>query len=458
MGRGPVRRYARAAMRWVTGREDGQMLPGLVVLLLAILALGVIGFQIGKAAILRSQAQTAADAAALAGAREIRRQLQEQWAQFHTTDISLIDKALVRARMEEYAARNDGRLDPDRPPDINGVDVRVWTVSEDALGEDARSVDSEDDRGGARARATLSIGASLLGAAGGAVPVGGGSGAIPVISEKEWKELGRRIGKPPLSCPEDVITLGLFLKAHGYHVWQNNHPELGGDAGHEYNPSSWHLRCGGMGALDVNFNANEGPALDAIRGPVEKLGFFVLWRTTGHYDHMHIDPSTSAIGGTGGFAGPLDDVLLEVRLVDWDEPLDPLAVFSSYPAGGNYGGPPDLKIVSLICEMSAPYGPKIRLAAFETAIVESGIHNLPYGDLESHGVFQQQWTEGWGTKEQTMDPVYATRKFLQVARSMDRPGISAGQLAAIVQRPREDLRGLYAQREAQARALIEEHC
>ena len=36
-------------------------------------------------------------------------------------------------------------------------------------------------------------------------------------------------------------------------VWQNDHPQLGGDAGHSYNPSSWHLKCNRMGALDVNW-------------------------------------------------------------------------------------------------------------------------------------------------------------------------------------------------------------
>ena len=106
-------------MPWehAAGREDGQILPGLVMLLIAILVLGVIGLQIGKAAILRSQAQTAADAAALAGATEIKRQLQAQYAAFGTTDISAVDEGLVRSRMADYAARNDARLDPAHAPD-----------------------------------------------------------------------------------------------------------------------------------------------------------------------------------------------------------------------------------------------------------------------------------------------------------------------------------------------------
>src|SRR5215207_9700876 len=90
--------------------EGGQILPGLVVLLLALLSLGVLFFQVGKASVLRSQAQTAADAAALAGATEIRRQLSVQWATTGMTDLSAINQALVLAQMHRYAEKNDATL------------------------------------------------------------------------------------------------------------------------------------------------------------------------------------------------------------------------------------------------------------------------------------------------------------------------------------------------------------
>jgi hypothetical protein len=192
--------------------------------------------------------------------------------------------------------------------------------------------------------------------------------------------------------------------------------------------------------------------------PIQEMGFYVLWLNyEGHYDHMHIDPSTSASPTGGGFAGPMEDVGLDVKLVDWDKELEDISLLGTYPTVNSLGEP-DLKIVKLICQMSEPYGPKIRLAAFEAAIVESGIRNLNYGHAESHGVFQQQWSVGeWGTKEQTMDPVHATRMFLQTARRMDE-GQSAGELAADVQRPREDLRYKYGAVEGQARSLIGAHC
>jgi hypothetical protein len=49
--------------------------------------------------------------------------------------------------------------------------------------------------------------------------------------------------------------------------------------------------------------------------------------------------------------------------------------------------------------------------AYATAMQESKLHDLDYGDLDSVGVFQQRPSEGWGTTAQLEDPVYATTKF-----------------------------------------------
>jgi hypothetical protein len=49
--------------------------------------------------------------------------------------------------------------------------------------------------------------------------------------------------------------------------------------------------------------------------------------------------------------------------------------------------------------------------AYAAAMQESHLHNLLYGDLDSVGVFQQRPSEGWGTRRQLADPVYATGKF-----------------------------------------------
>lgn len=49
--------------------------------------------------------------------------------------------------------------------------------------------------------------------------------------------------------------------------------------------------------------------------------------------------------------------------------------------------------------------------AYATAMQESKMHNLPHGDRDSVGVFQQRPSQGWGRPRQLIDPVYATGKF-----------------------------------------------
>ena len=49
--------------------------------------------------------------------------------------------------------------------------------------------------------------------------------------------------------------------------------------------------------------------------------------------------------------------------------------------------------------------------AYATAMQESKLADLHYGDLDSVGVFQQRPSEGWGTASQLEDPVYATGRF-----------------------------------------------
>jgi hypothetical protein len=49
--------------------------------------------------------------------------------------------------------------------------------------------------------------------------------------------------------------------------------------------------------------------------------------------------------------------------------------------------------------------------AYAAAWQESKLQNLPYGDRDSVGVFQQRPSQGWGKRSQLENPVYATSKF-----------------------------------------------
>ena len=55
-----------------------------------------------------------------------------------------------------------------------------------------------------------------------------------------------------------------------------------------------------------------------------------------------------------------------------------------------------------------PWGQVIALA---TAIQESGLRNLPHGDRDSLGLFQQRPSQGWGTPAQILSPTHAATRF-----------------------------------------------
>lgn len=86
---------------------------------------------------------------------------------------------------------------------------------------------------------------------------------------------------------------------------------------------------------------------------------------------------------------------------------------------------------------------KVIVCALMTAIVESTIHNLPGGDLDSVGLFQQR--DSWGSYADRHDPATASKLFYQQAISLDKadPTLPYWTLCADIQRPREDLRTRY---------------
>lgn len=96
--------------------------------------------------------------------------------------------------------------------------------------------------------------------------------------------------------------------------------------------------------------------------------------------------------------------------------------------------------------------PKQILAAIETGIVESGLKNLKYGDADSLG-FRQERTSIYGKKHAT-SVVLSAQDFYREAKALDRSGLSAGDLAAAVQRPAAQFRGRYGQVKSQALRVI----
>ena len=71
--------------------------------------------------------------------------------------------------------------------------------------------------------------------------------------------------------------------------------------------------------------------------------------------------------------------------------------------------------------------------AIMTALAESGLRNLNYGDRDSVGLFQQRTSQGWGSVQQIMDPNYSIGKFYDALGKSQR-GANPWNTAQNVQR------------------------
>ena len=88
--------------------------------------------------------------------------------------------------------------------------------------------------------------------------------------------------------------------------------------------------------------------------------------------------------------------------------------------------------------------------AIATAMQESRLRNLDYGDRDSLGVFQQRPSQDWGTPEQVMDPYYATNAFFDVLVTIE--GYRDLEVTDAAQRvQRSGFPDAYAQHESLAR-------
>ncbi|WP_194909749.1 C40 family peptidase [Catenulispora rubra] len=90
--------------------------------------------------------------------------------------------------------------------------------------------------------------------------------------------------------------------------------------------------------------------------------------------------------------------------------------------------------------------------AIATALQESSLQNLNYGDRDSLGLFQQRPSQGWGSPAQILTPTYAAQQFY--SRLLQVPGwrsMSTTDAAQAVQR--SSFPDAYAKWEDEAQAL-----
>lgn len=96
--------------------------------------------------------------------------------------------------------------------------------------------------------------------------------------------------------------------------------------------------------------------------------------------------------------------------------------------------------------------PRAASIALATAIQESKLRNIAYGHADSLGLFQQRPSQGWGTAEQVMDPVYAAGRFYDALVQV--PGWQEGVITEVAQEvQRSAYPEAYADHERQGRLL-----
>src|SRR5688500_9188211 len=109
----------------------------------------------------------------------------------------------------------------------------------------------------------------------------------------------------------------------------------------------------------------------------------------------------------------------------WDEDLVPFAapdVCTVTVDGHSVSlGPEEAQHAGLITAIAVARGLPARAAsiALATAYQESGLRNLEGGDRDSLGLFQQRPSQGWGSRKQILDPVYATAAFYDALQRVD---------------------------------------
>jgi cell wall-associated NlpC family hydrolase len=127
---------------------------------------------------------------------------------------------------------------------------------------------------------------------------------------------------------------------------------------------------------------------------------------------------------------------------------------------GNYGGTQldadQAKHASIIFNVGSGRNlpPRATMLAIGTAMQESRLKNINYGDRDSVGLFQQRPSQGWGSVAQIMNPEYASGKFYDALVKV--PGWQSMPFTVACQKvQRSGFPNAYAKWESMARAATD---
>lgn len=161
--------------------ERGQLAAPIMFIVIALLTAGFWFFQIGRASLLQARVTTAADAGALAGAEELKRQYIEYLETYALSGAPFIPNVpFIAAKAADYTARNDGVMTPSGFR-VDPIRMRVTVSAVNAQSMDGDfGISDRGDRGAFTSMAEVTIswtfGPSTFSGGGGGGG-GGGSGA-----------------------------------------------------------------------------------------------------------------------------------------------------------------------------------------------------------------------------------------------------------------------------------------
>jgi hypothetical protein len=148
-------------------------------------------------------------------------------------------------------------------------------------------------------------------------------------------------------------------------------------------------------------------------------------------------------------------VLVVVRWLGANQPTPVAAVCTSEVDGTDWAlDPEQAQNAAVIAAIAVRRGLPAHAVtvALATALQESALRNLDYGDRDSLGLFQQRPSQGWGTEAEVTDPIYAAGIFYDRLVEVDGwETIAVTEAAQAVQR--SAFPDAYAAHEGGARAF-----
>ncbi|MFE7810773.1 C40 family peptidase [Streptomyces sp. NPDC057433] len=168
---------------------------------------------------------------------------------------------------------------------------------------------------------------------------------------------------------------------------------------------------------------------------------------------MMLASSADAVQSSGSFSGCLTDIDSDKVAEQVTKILDGASGKDVHVEGLDLPAeqvPNAATIVAAGLSLDVPK--KGQIIALATAMQESRLRNLGYGDRDSLGLFQQRPSQGWGSAQQIHDPVYASEQFYKHLLKVDGwQQMTVTQAAQAVQK--SGLPDAYAQWESLATAL-----